>query len=680
MFPFTARQVWSCFCATAALAATVEAITSPIVAKGPACVTNNGAVQVTADCVDSTYNTAIIDAEQDFATPVAHRRVSGHFSETNIDFNIYLPKSGWDGRFFQLVYPLQNSTAEDHEIGFGADSGGYTNHVAGGGGYRADAAVAKLSRTIAARYYQSDRKIYGYIYGASGGSMVTVGAVENTFDVWQGAIPIVQAITVSNPNNFCIRAMASLVLESQKEKIRDSVHPGGDGDPFSHLNALGKKVLTEVTELGLALESFEDWEGLAGNRTTFLRTFRVLVPPTIAAFDPTYVNDFWTKDGYLGTEKSDLGDFYRKAAVEFNTAVKSVMIDSAKVPVAFTLAKAPPTLPAYGLQATIKSGDGKSALGQFTIQISKGSQTAEIDPGQNTTVLAMISKGSRIQVDNRAWLAGSAYHRYQVPTQSDLYGYDYLRKADGTAKYPQRNVLIGPTIARAASGGATFTGNITNKVIIMDSLKDFDAFPWHADWYRTEVKEALGDRFGQNFRLYYTANADHYLEPVPQDQLTRIVSYHPAYEQHLRDLSAWVEKGKQPPAETSYSVGHGQVKVPASAAQRKGIQPIVDLTVSGKTQIVTKARQVVSFKAHIEVPPGTGSVTSVEWDFEGTGDFEAAGSFKKGKAVLDVAASRSYQTRGTYFAAVRVTSNRNGDANTAYAQVANLGRVRVVVN
>ncbi|KAH7186589.1 hypothetical protein DER44DRAFT_816826 [Fusarium oxysporum] len=684
MFPFTARQVWSCFCATTAFAATVEAITSPIVAKGPACVTNNGAVQVTADCVDSTYNTVIIDAEQDFTTPVAHRRVSGHFSETNVDFNIYLPKSGWDGRFFQLVYPLQNSIAEDHEIGFGADSGGYTNHVAGGGGYRADAAVAKLSRTIAAEYYQSDRKIYGYIYGASGGSLVIVGAIENTFDVWQGAIPLVQAIAISNPNNFCIRAMTGLVLESQKEKIRDSVRPGGDNDPLRHLNAVGKKVLTEVTELGLAFEAFEDWEGLAGNRTNFLRTFRLIVLPNIVRFDPTYLNDFWTKDGYLGTEKSDLGDFYRKAVVEFNTTVKSAQVGSGGVPVSITLAKTPSIPPAYGLQATIKSVDGKSALGQFTIQIAKGSLTAEIDPGQNATVLARISKGSRIEVNNRAWLAASVYHRYQVPTQPGFYGYDYLRKADGTPKYPQRNLLIGPIIARAASGGGTFTGNITGKVIVMDTLKDFDAFPWHADWYRSEVKETLADRFDDNFRLYYSDHSDHYLEPVPRDQLTRIVSYHPAYEQHLRDLSAWVEKGKQPPTGTSYSVSHGQVQVPATAARRKGIQPVVDLTVSGKTQITILAQKTVSFKAHIEVPTDTGSITSVEWDLEGTGNFKGTGTFGKdfagGKAILDVTVSRAYQKRGTYFAAVRVTSNRDGDVKTPYAQVANIGRVRVVVN
>lgn len=105
----------------------------------------------------------------------------------------------------------------------------------------------------------------------------------------------------------------------------------------------------------------------------------------------------------------------------------------------------------------------------------------------------------------------------------------------------------------------------------------------------------------------------------------------------------------------------------------------MNLTVSGKTQVTVKAGQAVSFAAHIEVPPGTGSVTSVEWDFEGNGNFVKK-DFGSSKATVDVMGSRTYQKKGTYYAAVRVTSNRNGDAKTTYAQVANLGRVKVIVN
>ncbi|RTE75104.1 hypothetical protein BHE90_010422 [Fusarium euwallaceae] len=678
MVPLTKRQLWSCLCSTALLLGTAEAITSPIIAKGPDCETKNGAVLVTPDCVDATYKTVVIDAETDFAAPVPHRKISGYFDGTTIDFNIYFPKTGWDGRFFQFVYPTQNSTAEDRDIAFGADSGAYTNRVAGGGGYRADAAIAKLSRSLAADYYKKpNAKIYGYVYGASGGSMVTVGAAENTFDVWQGALAMVQAVPVSNPNNFCTRALAGLVLEAQKDKLISAARPGGDLNPFKDLDAMRHDVLTEVTELGIPLAAWEDWEGVTQNRTNFLRTFRLLGPSMIASFDPTYVNDFWTKTGYVGTEKSSLGDFYRNSVYEYDAVVQKVDVDAGNVPVSITLNKVPSQPPKFGLQFTIQSSDGKGGL--FTAQLDKSSRTAIVDPDQNSTILTSVSKDTKLRVDNRAWLAGSLYHRYQVPTRPGFYGYDYLRTADGKPKYPQRSPLIADTISRGASGSSLYTGNITGKLIVLDTLKDYDAMPWHADWYKAQVQSALGDRFNDNYRLHYAENADHYIEPVQVPQTTRLVDYVNMAEQHLRDLSAWVEKGTTPPTGTSYSVTDGQVKVAATASQRKGIQPVVTLTSSGKTSITVKAGRSVSFKAHIEVPAGTGSVTAVDWDFEGTGIFVKK-DFGKAKGIMDITVSQTYRKQGTYYVAVRVASNRKGDAKTPYAQVQNLGRMKVVVN
>nr|CEG05035.1 unnamed protein product [Fusarium clavum] len=658
-----------------------ESLTSPIIVKGPSCQEkNNGAVLVTADCIDSKFNTVIVDSQKDISTPIPHRRISGHFNGSKIDFNIYLPKSEWKGRFFQLVYPLQNSTAEDVEILFGAESGGYTNRVAGGGGYRADAAVAKLSRTLAMNYYEKPkRNIYGYIYGASGGSFVTAGAIENTLDVWQGGIPIVQAVPISNPNNFCLRAFAGLTLGSQKAAIVDSVRPGTNSSPFARLDAVGREALREVTELGIPLDAFEDFEDIAGNRTSFLQTFRTMVIPTIESFDPSYFDDFWTKKGYLGTERSKLGDFFRKSLVEYNATIQAVEVGDRGVPVAIKLNEVPPTPPEFGIQLVVKSKDGKSRLGTFTAQLDSRLKTAVIDLEQNSTVLALLTQGTQVNVNNRAWLAAASYHRHQVPTRDGFYAYDYLRDTDGQPKYPQRDVIIGDTISFGASGGCSFNGNITSKVIVMDALQDFDALPWQATWYRAQVQKALGPRFNDNYRLHYVANADHFIDPVPQDQRTRIVEYNPAYQQHLRDLSAWVETGHQPPDGTSFAVDNGQVKVPAIAAQRKSIQPVVDLRVNGKERVTIKAGRPLSFSAHIEVPPKTGFVPSVEWDFDGTGKF-TKGGVRTLQTVVDVKAPHTYWKEGIYYPSVRVTSHRVGSTKDQFGQVANLGRMRVIVN
>lgn len=126
---------------------------------------------ITPNSVDPLYNNPVIDSETDLTTPVPHRKVMGHFEGTDKKFTFYFPaKSKFTGRFYQLVYPLQDENATNVNVSFGADSGAYTVQTNGGGGYRVDAAAAQFSRTVAAKYYGWSGRIYGYIYGGSGGS------------------------------------------------------------------------------------------------------------------------------------------------------------------------------------------------------------------------------------------------------------------------------------------------------------------------------------------------------------------------------------------------------------------------------------------------------------------------------------------------------------------------------
>ncbi|SPO00281.1 uncharacterized protein DNG_03126 [Cephalotrichum gorgonifer] len=680
----TARRLWPYACTASAVLAHVSvSVSTPLVATGPECVavTVGGPLQITPDCTDPALATAIVDQETDEVDPVPHRKVSVHFDGTAIDFNIYLPKDGWDGRFFQLAYPLQNSTATSREIGFGAESGGYTVRVAGGGGHRADAAAAKLSRTIARNYYKSSgRDIYGYIYGGSGGSLVVVGAIENTFDVWQGAVPLVQAVPISNPNNFCVRAFAGLVLDEVADKIIDAVRPGGSGDPFKGLDKMRREALQEITELGIPLKALEDFDGVGRDRTSLWKSLRTMIVPIVTDLDPTYVEDFWSKSGYLGTEKSSLGTFFRKSVYEHDLAIKDIEVGADNVPVSLTFDKIPSRPPPHGLRFTLKSNDNERALGFFTADIDVVSKTAQIhSENNNATVLGLLSKGTKLHIDNRATLAVSAYHRYQVPTRAGFYGYGYLRLANGQPKYPQRSFLIAPALIQGASGGGGHTGNITAKVIVMDNLKDYDAFPWHADWYKNEVRTALGDRFADNFRLHYSENADHFMEYTEKPHTTRLIDFTGLWEQHLRDLSAWAEKGVLPPDPTNYTVSHGQVEVPSSASQRLGIQPVVSLTAQGKTRTTIKKGQSITFNAHIEVPHKAGTITSVAWDFDGTGEFVKKDFGKATQATNDVEVTQTYQKSGTYYPSVRIAVHRDGNAASPYAQVLNLGRMRVIV-
>jgi hypothetical protein len=194
------------------------------------------------------------------------------------------------------------------------------------------------------------------------------------------------------------------------------------------------------------------------------------------------------------------------------------------------------------------------------------------------------------------------------------------------------------------------------------------------------VRESYGAATDQHYRLWYT---DHALHGDAREQAnedpTRIVSYVPILNQALRDLAAWVEKGTPPPSTTNYRVVDGQVVVPPSAAERKGVQPVVTLTAGGGQRVEIRAGQPVSFTGTIEVPPGAGYVVGAEWDFEGKGTFAQRSPVPASARRVTVKATHSFATPGTYFSSLRATSNRVAGRQTPFARLENLDRVRVVV-
>src|SRR3546814_14584851 len=92
----------------------------------------------------------------------------------------------------------------------------------------------------------------------------------------------------------------------------------------------------------------------------------------------------------------------------------------------------------------------------------------------------------------------------------------------------------------------------------------------------------------------------------------------PSIEQGLADLATWVEKGI-PPAETSYSFSDGKVSLPAGAAERGGTQPVVRVPAEGKACLEASVGQHVMLRVEAEAPPGAGTSTHLDWDFDGYG-------------------------------------------------------------
>lgn len=218
---------------------------------------------------DALFRDPYVDKDEWREKPVRHRYVHGGFRNSETRFSFYFPpKERYEGRFFQHITPIpisenlaQRSTGPKDYIGFSVSSGGYFVESNGGGmstlapgndgsigGFRANAAVARYSRVLAAEMYGPHRS-YGYAFGGSGGGFKTIAGFENT-DAWDGAVPYVIGSPMAIPNVFTIRALALRVLKDKLPAIVDAVEAGGNGDMYAGLNDEERAVLTEVTRMG----------------------------------------------------------------------------------------------------------------------------------------------------------------------------------------------------------------------------------------------------------------------------------------------------------------------------------------------------------------------------------------------------------------------------------------------
>ena len=677
----------------------------------------SGAADKTA--ADPLYTEPYIDIDEMRSAPVPHRYVHGGFKGTPARFSFYFPLKGqYQGRFFQHITPVPDSEnveqavapGEYNKIGFAIASGAYFVETNGGGkldlakgvnpqadgtigAYRANAAAARYSRVVAMKMYSGQRP-YGYAYGGSGGAFRTVGSMENTRGVWDGAVPYVLGSTMAIPNMFTIRLRALRMLDKKFPQIVDAVEPGGSGKPYANLTTNEAAVLREATRMGFKQESW------FGYKTMGIHGLAALYGGVLA-IDRSYFTDFWTKPGYLGFDHPEQ---FKTARMQFDTTVAAPVtaqqaaaqhlnldassnrnrggVDNAYKPlvgadaqkiVAYRLTGTPPKVDDFlGGDLIVQSGAAKGQRLTVARVVGNIVVLGIADPA----VAGQIKATDDVRIDNSNFLAIETYHWHQVPGP-DFVVWNQFRGSDGKPLYPQRPLLIGPIFVRGASG-SDMTGNVEGKIIILESLWDREALAWQADWYRKRLETHFGPRASDMVRVYLTDHALHGDEEGQEDP-TRTVSYEGALQQALRDLSAWVEKGTPPPANTNYHLTDGQMVVPTTAAARGGFQPVVTLAADGRSRVDIRRGQTVTFTGTITVPPRTGSVVAAQWDFDGKGTFPLNSAVPSGKPVATVTMRHRFDRPGIYFPALRGISQRQNDRDTPYARVQNLGRVRVVV-
>jgi hypothetical protein len=680
----------------------------------------HGALFVTAESVDPRFNQAYIDirewrdepndapvfpggitTQHGGAAPfkARHLYVHGGFTGTDAKFSFcFPPEEEYEGRFFQATHQLlAGEEATARNVAFALASGGYSVQTNMGGsenprsaegsgrgqvvttirGYRVNAEAAKFSRVVAAEIYGPHRT-YGYLYGGSGGAYQTVTSAEMTTGVWDGFVPYVMGSPQSIPNCFTVRVNALRVLKDKWPSIIDAIEPGGSSDPYAELNDEECAALEEATRTGFPPGAWFNYVPQGGGPL-------VLVASYVPVLDPTYLDDFWSKPGYLGTDPTSS---VRAARIQHEATVLEVISGHGNK----LKLSGVPTGDLTGADVIIASGaaagktvslgridsDGKGHIGLVIETVGD-----TIDVTADPAVVGSIQAGDEVRIDNSRFLALQTYHRHQFPPANPDFDYpdvyDFFRNSDGTPKYPQRSVDIGAAGTLGATGQIP-TGRFNGKMIVVECLHDGDALPWQADWYRKKVEDVDGPQVDGKYRLWYVDNANH-TDPTTEMQETHAVAYSGTVQYALRELSAWVEQGIVPPLTSEYSVREGQVHVPTSAGERRGIQPVVRLTVNGGVRAEVAVGETVAFTAEIEVPPAPGNVVSANWDFEGVGSFpDAADLGDPTSKTFHVTATHSFEKPGTYFPTIRVASQRECNPSTPFARSLNLDRVRVVAS
>ena len=668
---------------------------------------------------DILFKQPYIDIDEWRELPVPHRYIHGGFGGTTTRFSYYFPPiDAFEGRFFQHITPVPDSEnlaqrrplGEYNNIEFAIDSGAYFVETNGGGdvdytapmgtrmdpsitAYRANAAAARYSRTVAQSIYPTKKRPYGYAYGGSGGGYRTIGAIENTRDIWDGVVPYVIGSTMAIPNMFTVRMHAMRVIGDKFSQIVDAVDAGGNADPYVSLDAEEADALREVTKMGFPIESWFEYD------TMGVHGFAALYQGMRAA-DPTYFTDFWTTPGYLGYDRPRS---FERDRLQFTTRILAPITaaqaaherintnpfnakndtdldrqsqahqgpDGARI-IGFRLAETPPATNFLGGDLIITSGE-------YT-----GEELTVANIVDDIVILGMgaadragqLKIGDQVRVDNINFLAAQTYHRHQVPG-TDFPVWDQFRKADGTPKYPQRPMLISPLFVQATAG-SQMTGRFKGKMIVVAALWDREAMPWQADWYRQRVAKQLGNLVDDQFRLYYTDRALHGDEPEPLDS-TQVVPYQGMLQQALRDVAAWAEAGTAPPQSTRYKIDDGQIEVPSSATQRKGLQPVVKIDLNAAARLVVARGTTVDFQGTISAPPGTGSIVLAEWDFGGQASYPFRNDITYGEREISINARHTFDTAGTFFVVLRGASQRQGNGDTPFGVIRNLDRVRVIV-
>jgi hypothetical protein len=673
---------------------------------------NEAPMTIDADCVDPDYSDKnfVLDSTKSLTlalpdgSALPYTEVTGHFPATRTAAELpagvtgspttarhsvtwrFPDRAHWQGRFFQHSYPLPIEFLNVVDSRFAFTNGGYTVSVMPGNtvtGYRVSAAAAKLAKAYANRLYGNTARIYGYIYGQSGGSVQMMAANEGTTGVWDGIVPVVIAVDGLNTHSFQWGALYALAVpEAKRLAVSEAAAPGSGRDIYAGLTDEERAILDELLNAGFARKALEDWRFSVGSALP--------LSGALATFDPGYEDDFWSKPGYEGVNPPP---YLAAAKVDGFATISSIRRDGNGVTISFDPATVPPlgSTGAEGLQFYVYRPDGVTRIVNGPARGLSGKLVGSVLTLQGTNdpvLLEALVPGAKIRINNRFMLAACFYPRHSILDNGSP-AYNQYKNADGTPKYVQRAIQTAYIANIGAAGGRRETGHLTVKTIVLENLFDPGSYPYVGGFYADQVRRAMGPTAADRmFRIYYQDNAPHgafpTIPPGPSaaEQATKIASVGGILNQTLLDLAAWAERGVPPLPSTRYSQdAMNQIVLPEKAAMRRGLQPLASLTANGAARVEVGVRQTVTLAARLEMPPRAGKIVQYAW-YLGAPDhaFEPAVQLSKPRTALNVKRTVSFDAPGEYSITLRVEGQRKGlNPVNGTTLLQNVARVRVVV-
>ena len=675
---------------------------------------------------DKFFGAAYIDTDE-WRNTGAISHVHGGFTGTETRFSFYFPEAKqYQGRFF---HALQGGTGGSETTVLDAiraydqfgvvpprsllaafDCGGYliesnqghTGDLLGVKGeqsvlcWRASAESARFARLVAQQMYGAMPR-YGYLYGGSGGAARTFNGLEMVKGVWSAGVPFV-APHESSGTFFSLQANVVRLLGPQGlGRLNDAVEVGGSGNPFDGMNNEQAEALKLLYKSGhsrrIGLENPSE-QVLVWSYTAQM----------FQEFDPAYFDDFWNKPGYLGHDdpKSLEADrLHVKARVTRVISANELLDYKPAVTVVDERGQGARARGVRGRReqdrprAIVIDGGGE-LLGKmgcsnltFTSGAAKGRDRfvfavigdALVAGGIGKELLEGVKPGDEVTIDNSKYLAFCYHWRHQVEPKYHEWAHSVI---DGQPIYPQRPKL------KKMQSYYPYSHNVGDcKVMIVQNMLDRGTWPSSAAAHAQEYAKVKGEQWAKdNLRVYFNDHAWHGSPPEPAADeaapvlATKLVDYQGAVHRALRELVAWVEQGREPPPSTRYEyTADCDIRVPASASERAGLQPVVALTGNGQSaRVQVPVGTTVQFEARAQMPSGAGRIVAAEWDYDGLGKYPYRHAEIDGKAQqLTLRGSHTYDKPGTYFACVRVTGQADGDVKSPLYRVPNLGRIRIVV-